>query len=146
MFEFNSKEDKELIFINGPYFVGPQGLYPNHWTPDFDSLVDVPSDVPVWVRLPNLPMHCWKWDPLIQIGNSIGNFIDRCCKNEQYYCARICLEVDLEVGLPKAIKFTVGNWSHIQKIDYEQLPFKCRACHKYGHFAKSCPKNVTPEK
>ena len=47
LFEFISKEDKALIFRNGPYFMGPQGLYLNKWTPDFDPEEDVPSAVPV---------------------------------------------------------------------------------------------------
>lgn len=58
LFEFSEKEDKDLIFRNGPYFMGPQGLYLNKWTPDFDPAMDVPSAVPVSVRLPNLPVHC----------------------------------------------------------------------------------------
>jgi hypothetical protein len=36
LFEFINKEDKDLIFRNGPYFMGTQGLYLNCWTPDFD--------------------------------------------------------------------------------------------------------------
>ena len=36
LFDFESKDDKDLIFRNGPYFMGPQGLYLNGWTPDFD--------------------------------------------------------------------------------------------------------------
>ena len=57
LFDFESKEDKDLIFRNGPYFMGPQGLYLNRWSPDFDPEADTPKVVPVWVRLPNLPMH-----------------------------------------------------------------------------------------
>ena len=60
----------------------------------------------------------------------------------QYACARICVEVDLKAGLPEAIKLTVGKWSHFQKLDYEQLPFKCRGCHEYGHFIRNCPKQT----
>ena len=56
------------------------------------------------------------------------------------------MEVDLEVGLSEAIKIKVGSWSHIQKLDYEQLPFKCRGCHEYGHFAINCPKNSEEDK
>jgi hypothetical protein len=61
-------------------------------------------------------------------------------KGEQFTCARICVEVNLEKGLPDTIKLSLGEWCHIQKLDYEQIPFKCLRCHAYGHFAKSCPK------
>ena len=54
----------------------------------------------------------------------------------------ICVEVDLETGLPEAINLTVADWSHIQELDYEQLPFKCRHCHGYGHFSSNCKKKV----
>lgn len=27
----------------------------------------------------------------------------------------------------------------MQKLDYEQFPFKCRKCQVYGHFARNCP-------
>ena len=59
---------------------------------------------------------------------------------DQYACARICVEVDLEAGLPEAIKLTVGNWSHFQKLNYGQLPFKCKGFHEYWHFIRNCPK------
>jgi hypothetical protein len=56
------------------------------------------------------------------------------------------VEVDLEVGLQEAIKLKVGDWQHYQKLDYEQLTFKCRGCHKYGHFHRNCPKDPNKEK
>jgi hypothetical protein len=50
------------------------------------------------------------------------------------------VEADLEKGFPKAIqRLTLDNWSYIQQVDYEQLPFKCKVYHEYGHFAKTCP-------
>ena len=63
----------------------------------------------MWVRLPNLPMHCWDFDTLKRIGNGIGHFIDKADNKGQYSCARICVEVDLEAGLPEAVKLTVGS-------------------------------------
>ena len=85
-------------------------------------------------------MHCWNPKSLQAIGTALGNYIDVASPKDQYACARICVEVDLEAGLPEAIKLTVGSWSHFQKLDYEQLPFKCRGCHEYGHFIRNCPK------
>ena len=42
----------------------------------------------------------------------------------------------------------MDGWEHVQKVDYEQLPFKCKKCHKYGHFVKNYPKAMqeNPEK
>jgi len=53
--------------------------------------------------------------------------------------------VDLGKGLPEVIKLKVDEWSHIQQLDYEQIPFKCKVCHKYSHFANRCPKLVDAE-
>ena len=56
-FLFENKEDKDLIFRSGPYFMGPRGLYLNQWTLSFDPEKDVPLVVSVWVRLPHLLLH-----------------------------------------------------------------------------------------
>ena len=108
--------------------------------------MDLPKDVPVWVRLPNLSVHCWNYEALQRIGNGIGKFVDKADNKTNYNCTRICVEVDLEAGLPEAVKLTVGTWTHYQKVDYEHLPFKCRSCQEHRHFQRNCPKNQTPEK
>ena len=36
VFLFENSTDRYLIFRNDPYFMGPQGLYLNKWTLDFD--------------------------------------------------------------------------------------------------------------
>ena len=91
----------------------------NSWTPDFDPEADIPKAIPVWVRLPNLPMHCWNPKLLNAIGNTLGRYIDMASPKYQYPFSHIYVEVDLEAELPEAIKFTVGNWYHFQKLDYK---------------------------
>ena len=92
--------------------MGPQGLYLNKWTPYFDPTQDVTSVVPIWVRLPHLPLHCWDSDSLEAIRNTLGKYIDRAERKDQYSCARICVYVDLEIGLLEAIKLNVAEWTH----------------------------------
>jgi hypothetical protein len=140
VFCFSEKEDRDLVFRSGPYFMGSRGLYLAPWTLDFNPGAEITA-APVWVRLPHLPLHLWGESTLEDIGNKLGRFLDSVKpKEEQYTCARICVEVNLEKGLPEAIKLSLGGWCHIQELDYEQIPFKCLRCHEYGHFAKSCPK------
>ncbi len=135
-FHFETKEDWDLIFRNGPYVIDTSGLYLNKWTLDFDPEMDIPNVVPIWVRLLHLPLHCWGDDLVKSIGNVVGKYIDRCePKENMHACAIICVEVDLGKGLPEAIKIKVDQWRHIQQLDYEQIPFKCKVCHEYGHFA-----------
>lgn len=123
-----------------------RGLYLNKWTPDFDSELDIPNAVPVWVRLPHLPLHCWGDESVRAIGNDVGNYIDQSePRDNMQACAHICVEVDLGRGLPEAIKLKVDDWMHIQQLDYEEIPFKCKVCHEYGHFANCCTKNSNVE-
>jgi hypothetical protein len=42
-FLFEQKEDKDLIFHSGPYFLGERGMYFNKWTLDFNPENNVPS-------------------------------------------------------------------------------------------------------
>ena len=113
VFVFESANDRDIIFRNGPYFMGPQGLYLNKWTLDFDPTQGVLIVVSVWVRPPHLPIHCSNFESLEAIGNTLEIYIDREESKEQYSCARICVEVDLEIGLPEAIMLNVANQSHI---------------------------------
>ena len=118
-------------------------MYLNKWDLSFDLEKDIPSAVPLWVNLSHLPLHCWNDETLQEIGNSLDNYIDKAeSKGPFSSYARICVEVYLEKVLPEAIKLYMDRWEHMQKVDYEYLPFKCKKCHEYGHFVKKFPKVV----
>ena len=48
--------------------------------------------------------------------------------------------MDLSTELPKAINLNWEDKEWIQPIGYEQLPFRCRHFHGYGHVGRNCPK------
>jgi hypothetical protein len=140
VFSFSRIEDHDLVFRSGPYFMGSRGLFLAPWTLEFNPGAEITAAL-VWVRLPHLPLHLWGKRSLEDIGNKLGHFLDSVePKGDQFICACICVEVNLEKGLPEAIKLSPGEWCHIQELEYEKIPFKCLWCHAYGHFAKSCPK------
>ena len=74
------------------------------------------------------------------IGNKLIKYIEGEERKDQYSCEIICVEVDLEIGLPEAINIAVANWSYFQELYYEQILFKCRICYGYGHFSRNCKK------
>jgi len=91
----------------------------------------------------HLPLHCWGGDALKSIGDTLGKYIDKSKpKSSMYACAKICEEFDLDKGFLESIQLTLDGWTHIQKLYYEQLPFKCKRFHECGHFAKDYKKKI----
>jgi hypothetical protein len=76
-------------------------MYLKRWSPKFNLENDIPYAIPVWVHLPHLPLHCWSDDALCCIGNTLGKYMDGVEPRENMFSyARICVEVDLEKGIP----------------------------------------------
>jgi hypothetical protein len=42
VFQFETKEERYLIFISDTYFMGARGMYLNKWTLEFNPKKDVP--------------------------------------------------------------------------------------------------------
>ena len=53
--------------------------------------------------------------------------------------ARICVYLDLSKELPEVINLSWEDEEWLQPIDYEQIPFRCRQCHEYGHLGQNFP-------
>ncbi|KAH9295447.1 hypothetical protein KI387_039035, partial [Taxus chinensis] len=139
---FRESEDYQRCLIEGLWFWGHAGLFLTPWFPDFDPNTYSVSKTPVWVRLPNLPLHLWY--ALEDIGNALGKFLkedlDRTDSGMCSY-ARMCVEIDLSKGLPDRINLKFGKFQHSQVLDYENTAFRCRICRNPGHLQASCPYN-----
>lgn len=132
-----NKVDQNFIFQSGPYFMRAKGLYLKCWSTNFNLESDVFSTVPGWVKHPFLPLYCWNDTTSWSICNAFGKYIDRAKTHEDLFSYwRIGVEVDLDKGLLATINLNLDNWSHIQEVDYDQLPFKCKGCHQHGHFER----------
>lgn len=133
----------------GPWFMGPAGLFLTPWFPDFDPASAVITKAPVWIRLPNLPVHLWCTEVYRLIGNALGRFYTGDYQRERqglYTYARFCVELDLSKGLPEYINLKIKDSVWTQYIEYENTAFRCRHCHLKGHLHNSCPSLSTRTK
>jgi len=53
--------------------------------------------------------------------------------------------MDLSKDLASEIELLWEDEEWLQAIDYEQIPFRCRKCHKNDHLVRNCPLNITSE-
>ncbi|XP_059076672.1 uncharacterized protein LOC131875950 [Cryptomeria japonica] len=143
MVSFDCMADRNRIFEGGPYFYNQVGLFMKPWHAGFNPTEELPSRVPVWVRLPWFPIECWREDVLHLVASLLGKPVGSSQQTQfkkVMTFARVCVEIDLSMPLPDSVEVSAGSYTWVQQIDYETLPFRCRFCHEYGHLQRRCPK------
>ena len=101
--------------------------------------------VPVWVKLPALPLHFWDLYHFRRIGDILGTFLEAdlsFLETKEKKVARILVNLNIREGLAEAIILEWGPDPITQILDYENVPFRCRRCHVYGYPAASCKLKV----
>nr|QIA97949.1 hypothetical protein AP_R.00g000450-v1.0.a3 [Amaranthus palmeri] len=134
---FNSDNECEEIIKGGPYFLNRAPMVVKKWNRSFDFREEIMRVIPVWVRLPNLPLHCWGVDTLSRIVSAIGVPIlaDECtAKQLKVSYARVLVEVDVTQEFIKEIKVRENSGREfVQLAIPEWKPFYCSKCDKLGH-------------
>ncbi|KAI0498597.1 hypothetical protein KFK09_019487 [Dendrobium nobile] len=147
----------EAVLTNGPWFVNGNIVGIDRWTQSFNpnSLKGLTS--PIWIRLPNLPLHCWDEINICRIASMVGKpyLIDgNMFQWSRREFRRICVRIELDAKLPTGVWVEGANDKFYQKIEYEKIPSLCYGCGKIGHSKDNCTnyimenkmKNALPEK
>lgn len=116
------------------------GIRFSKWTPKFKFHAESPI-IPVWVRLPELPLYLFNKKSLCVIAKILGNPIkvdDYTADAYRGAFARLCVEIN--VLEPPIKKIWVGWGDHSQEIDviYEKFPSYCPDCKMLGHATEVC--------
>lgn len=123
--------------MRGPYTICNRPVIVKEWHPNYDMKEDMLRTLPIWIKLPTLPLRLWGARSLNKIGSLIGVPLvtDECTAHKlRVSYARILVEVDITRKLIEeiTIKDQDGRKVH-QKIDYEWRPKFCEKCQKVGH-------------
>lgn len=111
------------------------------WHPLFDASRERVDVIPIWVRMPTLPLHFWDLQHFKWIGDILGTFLEAdltFLETLEQKVARILVNINIREGLAEQINLDWGPEIIPQILDYENVSFRCRRCHAYGHPASEC--------
>ncbi|KAL4304528.1 hypothetical protein GQ457_10G007360 [Hibiscus cannabinus] len=134
---FAIEEDFNKVLTGGPWVIYGTYLTVQPWHRNFSTNEDYPSQIMVWVRLPNLPYRYYSKSLFRYIAATIGKVVRvdyNTSEGKRGRFARLAIMVDL--GKPLISWIIIDG--HRQDIEYEGLPTICFKCGKYGHAKEFC--------
>ncbi|XP_070040441.1 uncharacterized protein [Nicotiana tomentosiformis] len=77
---FNSIMDHDEVLYSGPHMLNNRPVIVKVWEAGFDFNKEVLRMIPLWIKLPNLPLNCWSTTSLSCIGSVLGRpvYADEC--------------------------------------------------------------------
>ncbi|XP_043705225.1 uncharacterized protein LOC122655038 [Telopea speciosissima] len=147
IFRFHNSEDMMCTWRRSPIRVDGQALRFQQWRKDFVVDDQAITNRLTWIQLPGLPQEYWHEDIILSITKAVGRpiAIDRRTKNSYFgHYARVCVDVDDvvprvdEVYVEREQEGTLEMYVFKQKVEYEELPTRCRRCRRYGHRDDNC--------
>ncbi|KAH0748451.1 hypothetical protein KY290_027683 [Solanum tuberosum] len=104
MERFIMGQERDKVLCSGPHHLLRRPVIMKPWVPEFNFKEEILITIPVWIKLPNLPLNCWNSIVLSKIGSSLGKplYADECTTQvSRISFARILVEVDVTRPLPK---------------------------------------------
>ncbi|KAI0519701.1 hypothetical protein KFK09_007159 [Dendrobium nobile] len=111
------------------------------WSSNFNPNSLKGISTPLWIRLPNLPLHCWDEVNICRIASLVGKpyLLDgNMFQWSRREFARICVRVPLDMKLPNRVWVEGLNGKFFQKILYEGITNICSKCGFIDHKSDKC--------
>ena len=150
VFKFKSEEDRLSVLNGGPYFIYGRSLMLKNMPRCFRFGGEEFATVPVWVKLPDLPIDCWNARALSKIASRIGKPITTdkmTLTKERLSFARVMVEVDASKELVSSVEIKLPNGEiYNQFVEFEVTPKYCKKCKVFGHIEGNCGKVLEGKK
>lgn len=107
--------------------------------------------MPIWIRLPELNLRLWDKDAFSAIASVVGmplKLDEPTAKEIRLSYVRILVEINADADLPEEAYISMHDGDTLmQKIEYEWIPPRCKACVCFGRTNENCTvKKVWKEK
>lgn len=144
LFKLMSEEDVATVLGGGPYSKWGRMLMLKRMPMGFHFDNFEISLIPVWIKLPHLPLCCWNSTAIGLICSKIGRPLhtDKMTfSKERVSYVRALVEVDASKPLVRDVSFSIGGFVMNQFVEYEFEPRYCIHCGKFGHDDGECLRN-----
>ncbi|XP_060200097.1 uncharacterized protein LOC132628318 [Lycium barbarum] len=134
---FAKEEERDMVMCVGPHMLNNRTVIIKPWTGDFNFHYEILTVIPLWIKLPNLPLNCWGYTALSKIGSALGRplYADACTTlNSRITFARILMEMEITRPLLDKIKVQDPKGKvYDQRVWYDWKPSYCSTCLQVGH-------------
>ncbi|KAJ4974801.1 hypothetical protein NE237_007975 [Protea cynaroides] len=118
-------------------------MFIRSWDRSVHSGIFSLKDIPLWVSLPNLPLHLWGSEALSSVCLILGVSLyadETTVSKSRLAFARVFVQFNSASPLKDAIliEYDIGEM-FIQPVKYDWKPPHCLDCYIFGHLKKDCP-------
>lgn len=107
---FHSIQEKEDVLMKGPYTIHKIPMLLRDWKPDFSLKKDMLRTIPIWIKLPQLPLYFWGKKSLEKIGSALGNpVVTEECTAQKLRVSYARILVEMDVTKPLATEITIKD-------------------------------------
>ncbi|XP_020699283.1 uncharacterized protein LOC110111654 [Dendrobium catenatum] len=138
---FYEPDHMEAMMTNGPWFVNGKIIGMDKWSQNFSTNSLKGLTVPVWIRLPNLPLQCWDNINLYRVASMVGKLylIDGSMFQwGRREFGRVCVQIQQDNKLPLGVLAEGKAGRFYQRIEYERVLNFCFKCGLIGHNCEDC--------
>lgn len=144
LFRFADERTRDEVMEAKRWHIANKPLILRKWTQGMQLLKLSLSNVPIWIKLHNLPIEFWSSTCLSYVASGVGRaFCADSVTEEQLRLgyARVLVEMDIDSNFPKEVEVVCADGVRIVVgIEYPWLPIKYKKCKSFGHLAYACTK------
>lgn len=145
IFKFNSLAAMNSVLAHGTWYLERKPMIVSPWGKKLDEKIE---EMPIWVKLSDVPDCYWTKEGISRLASVIGKplFADKLTsKFETLPFAKVCVNYRLGTPLPASISaitidpLTEEKITATVSVTYPSKLMICSCCHSLGHLPGACP-------